>query len=89
MSNKSIEQRLYKDEGKLIKMEGFADAIIYDAELDPIELSFSPDGTITIETPDLEYITFDERNIEQLVRLNKEAKEYFETEEYKQLMEED
>ncbi len=76
---KNIEDLLFPHNGKLvINEEGqTASASVVDAELDPIECSFSNDECITLHTAELTYLTLSVENLEQMLDLIYESTQYY------------
>lgn len=75
--NRNIEKFLEPTEGELqIKEGGVYDAIILDAELDPLECTFVDDDCVEIDTTNLTHIMLTLDNLEQLKRLINEVEEH-------------
>ena len=77
-----IEDKLFPENGKLIKNGEEAKALIVDIELDPIECSFNNDGCVELNTDKYSYITLSKQNLKQLQRLINEAEKYYKTVEW-------
>lgn len=74
----NIEKLLFPEIGILNKLEDSTTAVILDAELDAVELSFDYSQSVTIKTEGLKYICLTYENLEQLKELLDESEIYFE-----------
>lgn len=74
----NIEKLLFPEVGILNKLEDSTTAVILDAELDAVELSFDYSQSVTIKTEGLTYICLTYENLEQLKELLDESEIYFE-----------
>jgi len=74
----NIEKLLFPEIGILNKLEDSTTAVILDAELDAVELSFDYSQSVTIKTEGLTYICLTYENLEQLKELLDESEIYFE-----------
>jgi len=70
-----MEKFLNPNSGELITNGYDVQATIYDAELDPISCTFDGENVV-IDCQDLEYITFDKTNLQQLIKLLNQANKY-------------
>tara|TARA_R110000772_G_C13300618_1_gene438902 strand:+ start:2988 stop:3254 length:267 start_codon:yes stop_codon:yes gene_type:complete len=74
----NIEKLLHPEAGVLNKSEESVTAVILDADLDVIELSFDYSQSVTIKTDGLQYICLSYENLKQLKKLLDESEMYFE-----------
>ena len=76
---KNVEDLLFPNNGNLVinEQEQTASAFVVDAELDPIECSFSNDECITLHTEELRYLTLSVENLEQMLDLIYESTQYY------------
>ena len=77
VNNINIEKLLYPEVGVLNTSEDSTTAIILDANLDVIELSFDYSQSVTIKTDGLTYICLTYENLKQLKKLLDESEIYF------------
>jgi hypothetical protein len=77
VNNINIEKLLYPEVGILNKSEDYTTAVILDADLDVVELSFDYSQSVTIKTDGLKYICLTYENLKQLKKLLDESEIYF------------
>jgi hypothetical protein len=73
----NIEKILHPKVGKLNKLKDCTTAIILDADLDIIELSFDYTQSVTIKTDGLKYICLTYENLHQILKLIDKSEIYF------------
>ena len=78
INNINIEKLLHPEAGVLNKLEESVTAVILDADLDAVELSFDYSQSVTIKTDGLKYICLSYENLKQLKKLLDESEIYFE-----------
>ena len=77
VNNINIEKLLYPEVGVLNTSEDSTTAVILDADLDVVELSFDYSQSVTIKTDGLKYICLTYENLKQLKKLLDESEIYF------------
>jgi len=83
-TNEDLKEFLVPDNGKLIISEdGTMTSIIFDAELDHIHCTFNYDGCIQIDTENLTYVCLTIDNLQQMIKLIREAEKIYESAENK------
>lgn len=76
----NIEKDLLPENGILQIQEDLAVAKILDAELDVLECVFTGDGSVVIDTENLEYISLTLDNLKELRRLIIESDKHYDNE---------
>jgi hypothetical protein len=73
----NIEKILCPKVGKLIKTKDSVNALILDADLDTVELSFDYTQSVTINTDGLKYICLTYENLYDMIELLEKSEKHF------------
>jgi hypothetical protein len=73
----NIEKILCPKVGKLIKTKDSVSALILDADLDTVELSFDYTQSVTINTDGLKYICLTYENLYDMIDLIEKSERHF------------
>jgi hypothetical protein len=86
MSEKNVFGQI-AEVNELVIESNYAIATITDAEGDELKCTFLNDQSVSIDTSELENIVLDRNTLKLLTKLLRQADDYFDSEEYKNLPE--